>query len=277
MPGPFTFDPQSFKGMEYAGWERAAAVYNDSLGVVTSRVADALLDATSVREGSRLLEVCCGPGYGAGAAAARGAAIAIGIDFAAAMVDVAHMNFPNARFQQGDAEALVFEDATFDSVICGFGLRHLTDPDKAIVEAHRVLVPGGRYAFTDWCGPDKVEYFGLVLGAVRKHGTLDVPLPPAPPLFRFSEPAACVAALRDGGFVEVEVTELSLVYRPPTAEQVLEFTQRAAPRMQMILALQSSTARERIRQDIVEGATRLEKSGRIEIAMPAVLARAQKP
>jgi SAM-dependent methyltransferase len=262
--------------MEYTGWERGAAVYSDSLGVVTSKVADALLDATRVGAGSRLLEVCCGPGYGAGAAAARGATTAIGVDFAPAMVEVAHESFPEAMFQQGDAEALPFEDATFDAVICSFGLRHLADPDKAIAEAHRVLVPGGRYAFTDWCGPDKVEFFGLVLGAVQKHGTLNVPLPPAPPLFRFSEPAACVAALREGGFVKVEVTELSLVYRPPTAEHVLVFTQRAAPRMQMILALQTSDARERIHQAILEGATRLEKGGRIEITMPALLASAHK-
>jgi hypothetical protein len=46
--------------------------------------------------------------------------------------------------------------------------------------------------------------------------------------------------------------------------------------MQMILALQTAGARERIHQAIVEGATRFEKAGRIEIAMPAVLASAHK-
>jgi ubiquinone/menaquinone biosynthesis C-methylase UbiE len=276
MPETFVFDPRSFKGMEHIGWEGAAPVYGNFLGVVTSNLAGSLLDATGVSAGTRVLEVCCGPGYGAGAAAARGAT-AVGVDFAQAMVEVAYGNFPDAAFQQGAAEALPFGDASFDAVICGFGLRHLADPDKAIAEAHRVLVSGGQYAFTDWCGPEKVKFFGLVLGAIQTHGALNVPLSPAPPLFRFSDPAACVAALCAAGFVEPRVTELPLVYCPPTAEQVLEFTQKAAPRMQMILALQTPGALERIHQAIVEGATRLEKAGRIEIAMPTVLASAHKP
>jgi ubiquinone/menaquinone biosynthesis C-methylase UbiE len=275
MPEQFVFDPQSFKGMEHTGWERAAPVYDDFLGVVSSHAAGPLLDATGVSAGTRLLEVCCGPGYGAGVAAARGAT-AVGIDFAHAMVDVARKHFPHAKFQPGDAEALPFNDASFDAVICAFGMRHLAAPDTAIAEAHRVLVPGGRYAFTDWCTPDKVKFFELVLGAIQTHGTLDVPLPPAPPIFRFSDPAACVAALRAAGFVEPVVTEISLFYAPRTAEQVLHFTYNSAVRMQMILALQTAEARERIHQTIVEGAIHFEKAGKIEIAMPAVLASAHK-
>jgi hypothetical protein len=58
-------------------------------------------------------------------------------------------------------------------------------------------------------------------------------------MFRFSDPAACAAALRAAGFVEPVVTEIPLFYCPPTAEQVLEFTYRIAVRMQMILALQT--------------------------------------
>ena len=276
MAEAFAFDPQSFKGVEHASWERAADVYGDFLGAVTSQVAGLLLDATGVGAETRLLEVCSGPGYGAGAAAARGAT-AVGVDFAQAMVEVADKNFPDARFRQGDAEALPFDDASFNAVICAFGLRHLPDPDKATREAHRVLVAGGKYAFTDWCGPDKVEFFSLVLGAIQTHGTLNVPLPPAPPPFRFSDPAACAAALRASGFIEPVVTEIPLVYRPPAAEEVPEFTQKVAPRMQMVLALQTAEARARIHQAIVAGAARFAKAGRIEIAMPAVLASAHKP
>ena len=134
MAEPFTFDPQSFKGMEHAGWEGGASAYSDFLGIVTSSAAASLLDATRVGAGTRLLDVCCGPGYGAGAAAARGAT-AVGVDFAKAMVEVASKKFPDATFQVGDAEALPFDDGGFNAVICAFGLRHLADPDKAIAEA----------------------------------------------------------------------------------------------------------------------------------------------
>jgi demethylmenaquinone methyltransferase/2-methoxy-6-polyprenyl-1,4-benzoquinol methylase len=45
----------------------------------------------------------------------------------------------------GDAESLPFEDRTFDGYTIAFGLRNVTDIDKALAEAHRVLKPGGRF------------------------------------------------------------------------------------------------------------------------------------
>lgn len=275
MERKFAFDPNSFKGMEHAGWERAAGVYDHLLGGVTQQVAEPLLDATHVSSGTRMLEVCCGPGYGSGVAATRGAT-ALGVDYSPAMVEVARGKYPHVAFQQEDAEGLSFDDGSFDAVICAFGLRHLADPDRAIAEAHRVLVSGGRYAFTDWCNPEKNKFHGLVLGAVQAHGDLNVPLPPAPPVSRFTDPEACLAALRAVGFAEAAVTEVPLCWYPETAEQVLELTYKIAVRMEMILNLQIAGARERIHQAIIQGASGLDRDGRIEIPMPALLASARK-
>lgn len=276
MAENFAFDPQSFKGLEHAGWQRAAPVYDDLIGGVTGQIARPLLDTTRVGSGTRLLEVCCGPGYGAGAAAARGG-MALGVDYAQPMVEVAGQNYPQAKFQQEDAERLSLEDGSFDAVICSFGLRHLAEPDRAIAEAYRVLVPGGHYAFTDWCGPDKNKFHGIVLGALQTHGDLNVPLPPAPPIMRFTNPEACLAALDAAGFVDATVTEVQLVWYPETADQVLELTYKIAVRMEMLLNLQAPEAREKVHQAIIEGATQLNNGERIEIPMPALLASARKP
>ena len=45
----------------------------------------------------------------------------------------------------GDAETLPFPDRSFDGYTIAFGLRNVTDIDKALAEAHRVLKPGGRF------------------------------------------------------------------------------------------------------------------------------------
>jgi SAM-dependent methyltransferase len=85
-------------------------------------------------------------------------------------------------------------------VVCSLGILHLPNPEKAVAEAHRVLKPGGRYAFTCWTPPASNPFFGLVLGSVQKHGSMNVNLPAGPPLFRFGELTECETVLRAAGF-----------------------------------------------------------------------------
>jgi SAM-dependent methyltransferase len=275
MGSDLRFDPASFKGLEYAGWQKGAASYDDLLGSVTRHAMEPLLDATDVRPQSHVLEVCCGLGYGAGVALARQAR-AVGIDFAPAMVEAARARYPAAVFKQGDAEALDFDSGDFDAVICAFGVNHLQHPALAMSEALRVLRPGGMYAFTMWCAPGKSKFHQLVFESIRTYGTLDVPLPAAPSPFHFSEPDTCTAALLGAGFVDPRVTEVPLAFRPRAPEQVLALTYSAV-RLEMILSLQAAHARERIHRAIVEGAERFRSGAKIEIPMPAVLASAAKP
>ena len=157
MTTKFSYDPTSFKGMEQAGWEKNAAGYDELFGSVTRHAIGPLLEATAVHAGISILDLCCGPGYGAAAAAAAQGARAIGIDFSDAMVRTAQGLCSAATFLQGDAEALDFESDSFDAVICSFGVNHLPHPEKALREANRVLRPGGRFAFTMWCAPAKIK------------------------------------------------------------------------------------------------------------------------
>jgi len=274
MTSEFTYDAASFKGMEHAGWEKNAAGYDELFGSITRHAIEPLLDATAVRAGTAMLDVCCGPGYGAAAAADRGAR-AIGIDFSQAMVQTARRLHPSATFRQGDAEALDFESESFDAVICSFGVNHLPHPEKSLREVNRVLRHGGKFAFSMWCAPGKSKFHQLVLDSIREHGTMDVPLPPAPPPFRFSDPATCIAELIAAGFDDPDVVEIPLAFCPPAATDVLGLT-RCAVRLEMMIALQSGQARERIRQAIVEGAEKFRTGPLLDIPMPAVVASAVK-
>jgi len=266
----------SFRELEREGWNRLAANYGDFTGAFTPQAVQPLLDAVRVSAGMRVLDVACGPGYVAAAATARGAT-AIGIDFAAAMVAEARRIFPAISFEEGDAEALGFADASFDAVVCAFGLLHMADPDRAIGEAHRVLRRGASHAFTVWSPPDKTAFFRLVMDAVRAHGDLAVPMPEAPPMFRFADPEECQGALAKAGFIAPEVSEIRLVWHPRSASEVLDYNYKSSVRMPMLLNPQSDAARAKIHQAILENAKQFEENGQLAITWSAVLASARKP
>jgi ubiquinone/menaquinone biosynthesis C-methylase UbiE len=76
-----------------------------------------------------------------------------GIELSAAMLDVARRRAAElgrqAHLWIGDAEALEFPDATFDTVVCTFSLCAIPDHHRAVNEMVRVLRPGGRLLLAD--------------------------------------------------------------------------------------------------------------------------------
>lgn len=267
----------SFRDLEHAGWLEKASAYDDFFATITDQSIDDVLGALGHLDKRSFLDIACGTGHLAAAAAARGA-IAEGIDFAATMVARAAGNFPDCVFTEGDAEALPYGDNQFDAAACAFGLLHLENPDAAIGEAARVLTPGGRFAFTVWCGPDQGgEMFALVMGAIERHGSFDVGLPPAPPMFRFANAVESVKVMREAGFSDIETRTLALAWRPCSPDAVLEMLYKSVVRMPMILQAQTDVAKAKIHGTIVEGVDKLRRGNDIVIAFPAMLVSGARP
>lgn len=266
----------SFRSLEHAGWLAKADAYDGLFGTITDQAIDPILDSFGTLTQKRLLDVACGTGHLAGKAAIRGAE-SEGVDFAATMVEKAKVNYPAVSFREGDAEHLPYDDARFDSVACCFGLLHLERPEQGMSEAWRVLKSGGRYTLTVWCSPDQGgEFFGLVMGAIQEHGTLDVPLPPAPPIFRFADPQESRAALTAAGFSAPEIKIISLKWRAEEPEDILDLIYKSVVRTPMLIEAQASDARESIHRSIIEGSERFRKGNAIEFRFPALMATAEK-
>ena len=267
---------QSFHALEQAGWVAKAGEYDELFATITDQAIDPILGSFGAIGNKRLLDVACGTGHIAGVAADRGAQ-SEGIDFASTMVEKAKGRYPGVSFREGDAEQLPYDDSSFDAVACGFGLLHMARPERVIKEAWRVLKSGGRYAFTVWCSPDQGgDFFRFIMGAVQKHGTLDVPLPPAPPMFRFADPGECTKALTSAGFVDPKIAVLPLTWRAARPEDVLNLIYRGAVRTPMVLEAQTAQAREAIHRAILEGSEAFRKGNAIEFRFPASMATATK-
>jgi len=218
----------------------------------------------------RLLDVCCGPGYGAGQAAKRGLD-AVGIDLSPAMISQAQQRFPSAEFRVGDAEQLEFDDGSFDAVVCPFGVLHLPEPDKAFAEAFRVLRSGGRYALTVWCAPDKAEFLGLAMTATSAHADMAVPLPPAPPLFQFADVGFASAALERAGFSGVMSEEIPVIFHGKAPEDAWHWFENITVRAMAIFRLQTPDVQKRIRNSVIEGAGSYVVDDRVSIPCTAVM------
>ena len=95
------------------------------------------------RPGDRVLDVACGGGYLL-MEAERAGLDAHGIDIAQAAIDRAKRFAPKATLVRGDAEALPYDEASFDIVTCLGSLEHFLSPPKALEEMRRVLKPDGR-------------------------------------------------------------------------------------------------------------------------------------
>jgi len=259
-----------FHDFEQQGWERAADRYGDAFGSLTSQTIPSLLIAAGVGKGTRLLDVASGPGYAAAAAAELGAS-PVGVDFSSEMVALARRRYPAIEFVEGDAEALAFDDASFDAVAINFGVLHLAQPDTALSEARRVLRPGGRCAFSVWAPPDVSMGFGIVLTAIETHGRMDVPLPAGPPFFRFSDAAESSRSMIAAGFVEPHVQTVPLVWRLSSGAALFDAFLQGAVRTAALLRAQTPDAMEKIRRAITAGAEQYRKDSGIELPMAAVL------
>ena len=137
------------------------AVQDRLAGVLETRGADAqqqamrraFLDAVAFGSDARVLEVGCGTGVLTRMLARwPGIAAVTGVDVAPSLLDRARAlaaELDNVTFEEADARSLPFEDASFDVVVCDSTLTHVPGPDRALAEAFRVLLPGGRLAVFD--------------------------------------------------------------------------------------------------------------------------------
>ena len=111
------------------------------------------LDRLHVSPGATLLDVACGSGQLALIAARRGARVT-GVDIATNAIEAARGRAASegitARFDEGDAEALPYDDASFDVVATIYGAMFAPRPDRVASELLRVCRPGGTIAMANW-------------------------------------------------------------------------------------------------------------------------------
>lgn len=123
-------------------------------------VGEAMLVALQAQAGDKVLDVASGTGEPALTLAQRMGDVEVtGTDAAEGMVQVAQgkvdkLALKNVCFKTMPGESLDFADASFDKLICRFGIMFFKDTAKGLREMYRVLKPGGRFCFAVWNTPE---------------------------------------------------------------------------------------------------------------------------
>jgi SAM-dependent methyltransferase len=142
-----------------------------------TRDAESFINRLNLKPGMKVLDVACGTGNLALPAARAGAEVT-GVDIAPNLVEQARENAKreglNVKFDEGDAEALPYEDASFDAVITMFGAMFAPRPELVAAELKRVCRPGGFIAMANWTPSG-------FIGQMFKTNSAHVPPPPGMP------------------------------------------------------------------------------------------------
>ncbi len=188
------------------GWGRRAVDFATLCEPTNCREYVAMHRCLGLRTGDRLLDMACGSGLALELAGLLGAHCA-GIDASPRLLAVAEDRNPDADLRVGDMNALPWEDSSFDVVTSFRGIWGTTP--GAVLEANRVLAPGGRLGITVWghikASPGAWAFVPFTLANESK-------LENQAAMVALGRPGAGEKLLAEAGFTEIERLEVPFVF-----------------------------------------------------------------
>lgn len=217
------------------------------IGTTLQIVGESLCEAVDLEAGARVLDVACGSGNAALAAARRWCKVT-GLDYVPELLRRAAERARAERLElelvEGDAERLPFADAQFDVALSTYGIMFAPDQGQAAREIVRVVKPGGKIGLANWT-PD--GFIGQLLKTVGKH--VPPPAGVASPIYWGNE--ARLEELFRGTRV-LRVTRKEFVLRYESTLHFIDIFQRFYGPTHQAFAKLDPEGRARLSADIVD-------------------------
>jgi ubiquinone/menaquinone biosynthesis C-methylase UbiE len=240
---------------------------------IATPVSGELLRTAELQPGARVLDVACGTGVIARAAAelVGPTGSVTGVDIAPEMLEVAE-TIPAGgapiTWQEADAASLPVPDGLYDVGLCQMGLMFMEDRLGALRELHRVLVPGGRVVINT---PGRIQpLFEVMEQAIVDN--IDPGLGAfVSAVFSMHESTVLAGLLQDAGFSDVGSKEYTVTFDLPGPAELLWSYINLTPMGPLVAAApeDATTAMER---QVVDAWSPAVVNGRIPVEQPIALA-----
>jgi ubiquinone/menaquinone biosynthesis C-methylase UbiE len=204
-------EPGLQRRVQRYGWDKASACYETFWHQQLKPAQDILLDMADIRPGENVLDVACGTGLVSFQALTKlgNDGRIMGTDISERMIEKAssfaeYKKEYRVKFERMDAEDLKLKDGSFDVVLCALGLMYMPNPQKALEEMHRVLMPGGRAVAVVWGQRDRCGWSDI-FEIVDQHVTSEV----CPMFFNLGNPNMLELNFKAAGFSAIRVKRIT--------------------------------------------------------------------
>ncbi len=255
-------DLAAVKARQQAAWSTGNYAV---VGTTLQIVGETLCEALDLRSGARVLDVAAGNGNATLAAARRWCDV-VSTDYVGTLLEAGRARAlaegHNIQFQEADAEALPFADASFDTVLSIFGVMFTPNQEQAAGELIRVCKPRGRIGLANWT-PD--SFIGQVFKTIGKY---------VPPAAGVKSPAVWGTPLRlqelFGGKVRaIRAVNRDFVFRYRSPQHWLQVFRSYYGPMNKTYAALAAAQQDGLTHDMLELIARHNRSGDETAVIPS--------
>ncbi|WP_342617088.1 methyltransferase domain-containing protein [Rhodoferax sp. GW822-FHT02A01] len=280
------FDAAKYKNTQREQWNKDGSAWRrwtPTLELWYGDVTRQMLAAAHVQSGQRILDVAAGAGEPSVSAAERvgPSGYVLATDISEGIVELARQvacerGLHQIETRAMDGEKLDLPDASFDAVLCRFGLMYMPHPVNALSEWRRALKPGGWAAVAVFSMPERNGWGALPASIIRQRAQLPPPVPGQPGPFSLGGVGVLEELFRQAGFANPQVRTVQVPHRAASAADYVRVAREAFGGFNAMMANLSLEERESVWNEVENSMHRFESSTGFEVPGECHVASAAK-